>query len=54
MSKFDFEKEFEKLKEEYPNMFLAGFKFYVESNKIVIKSKKELDKVIEDFKKIEI
>ena len=54
MAKFDFEEEFEKLKNEYPNMFLAGLKYYIENNKIVIKSKKELDKIIEEFKKIEI
>lgn len=54
MAKFEFEEEFEKLKKDYPNMFLAGLKYHIESNKIVIKSKKELEKVIEDFKKIEI
>ena len=52
MSKFNLEEELEKL--EYPNMFLAGLKYYINKNKIVIKSKKELEKIIEDFKKIEI
>ena len=52
MSKFDLKKELEEL--QYPRMFLAGLKYHIETNKIAIKSKKELDKVVEDFKKIEI
>ena len=52
MSKFDLDKELAEL--QYPRMFIAGLKFHIENNKIAIKSKKELDKVIEDFKKIEI
>lgn len=52
MSKFDLEEEIQKLQE--PRMLIAGLKYHIENNKIVIKSKKELDKVLEDFKKIEI
>ena len=52
MAKFDLEKELKNL--EYPNMFLAGLKYYIEKNKLVIKSKKELEKIIEEFKQIEI
>ncbi len=52
MSKFNLEEEIEKL--EYPNMFLAGLKFHIKNNKLAIKSKKELDKIVDEFKKLEI
>lgn len=52
MSKFNLEEELEKL--EYPRMFIAGLKYHIETNKLAVKSKKELNKIIEDFKKIEI
>ena len=52
MAKFNLEEELEKL--EYPKMFIAGLKFHIESNKLAIKSKKELDKIIDEFKKLEI
>lgn len=52
MAKFNLEEELEKL--EYPNMFIAGLRYHIETNKLAIKSKKELEKIIEDFKKIEI
>lgn len=54
MSKFDLESEIEKLKEDYPNMFIAGLKFHIKNNELVIKSKKELDKIVQDFGKLEI
>lgn len=52
MSKFNLEEEIEKL--EYPRMFVAGLKHYITTNKLVIKSKKDLEKIIKDFEKIEI
>ncbi len=52
MSKFNLETEIEKL--EYPNMFLNGLKYHIAKNKLVIKSKKELDRVVKEFEKLEI
>ena len=52
MTKFDFEKEIDEL--ECPEMYKTGLKFYIESNKIKIDSKKDFDKLLKDFSKLKI
>ena len=54
MTKFNLEEELTKLEKDYPRMFLAGLKSHIERNKIAIKSKKELDKIVDEFGKIKI
>lgn len=49
---FDVDKELEKL--ECPNMFKAGLKYYIQSNKLQPKNKKELDKIVTDFSKVKM
>lgn len=47
MAEFDLEKAIK----EYPksNMFKAGLIFHIEENKIKIKTKKELDKIVKEY-----
>lgn len=52
MSEFDLNKEIN----EYPvaNMFKAGFKYYIKSRGLKISSKKDFDKALKDFEKLNI
>ena len=52
MSKFDLEEELKKL--EYQRMFIAGVKSHIERNNLVVKSKKDLDKIVKEFSEIKI
>ena len=52
MAKFDLEEELNNL--ELPQMFIAGLRYYLAKNKIEVKSKKELEKIIKEYEKIEI
>lgn len=53
MSKnFDLNKELE----EYtcPEMFKAGLKYYIQSNNLEPKNKKEFDKIVKDYGKLKL
>ena len=52
MTNFDYEKEINDL--EYPAMFKAGLKYYIDANKIKINSKKDFDKLLDKFKDLKI
>ena len=49
---FDLEQEIKDL--ECSDMLKAGLEFYIETNNIKIKSKKDFDKLVNDFKKLNI
>lgn len=50
--KFNLEKEIE----EYPvaNMFKSGLKYYIQSRKIKINNKKDLDKIVKEYGELKI
>ena len=37
-----------------PNMFKAGLRFYIEQNKIKIKNKKDLDKIVKEYGELKL
>ncbi len=48
--KFDYEKELTSY--ELPVYFIAGIRSYIQRRNLQPKSKKDLDKIVEDFSKI--
>lgn len=52
MTKFDLNEALEVL--ERPRMFKAGLKYYITSNKLQPKDKKDFEKIVTDFSKIKI
>lgn len=51
-NKFDLEQEIEDY--PVPRMFKAGLKYYIESRKLKINSKKDLDKIVKEFSEISL
>ena len=49
---FDLDKSLEEL--EYPAMFVAGLIYYINSNNLKIKSDKDFDKAVNEFKKLKV
>ena len=49
-------KDLEQEINDYPisNMFKAGLRYYLTANKIKIKNKKELEKIIKEFGEMEL
>ena len=52
MSNFDLEKELTEL--EYPEMFKAGLKYYIQTKNSKIKSKKEFEKIIKEYSELSV
>lgn len=52
MSKFDLNQELDDLL--CPNMFKSGLKYYISSNNIEIKSKKEFEKIVKEYANLKI
>ena len=52
MTDFDYLKEIDEL--QCPEMFKAGLKYYITANKIKINSKKDFDKEVEKYSKLNI
>lgn len=52
MSKFDLEEELLELENNYPKMLIAGLRYHISKNDLKIKSKKELEKIVNDYKEI--
>lgn len=52
MPKFDLKKALDDL--PCPNMFKNGLKQYISSNNINVKSKKDFDKIVEEYGNIKI
>lgn len=52
MSNFDLEKELDEL--QYPDMFKAGLKYYIQTKKSTIKSKKEFEKIIKEYSELSV
>lgn len=52
MANFDYEKELNDYK--CPQMFKAGLKYYFKSNDLKPKSKKEFDKIVNDYKNLKM
>lgn len=52
MANFDYEKELNDYK--CPQMFKAGLTYYFKSNNLKPKSKKEFDKIVNDYKNLKM
>ena len=52
MSKFNLNKELEEL--QYPNMFKAGLKHYIQKRNIKINSKKDLENAVKEYGDLKI
>ena len=52
MTDFNLEQEIEDY--ECPSMLKEGLKYHININKLKIKSKKELDKLVDEFKKMKV
>ncbi|MBQ2652645.1 MAG: hypothetical protein IJF83_03750 [Methanobrevibacter sp.] len=52
MSKFDLEQEL--IEYKCPDMFKAGLRDYIQSNKIEIKNKKEFEKIVKEYANLKI
>ena len=52
MSNFDLEKELTEL--ECPEMFKAGLKYYIQTNNLEPKSKKEFEKIVKEYGELKL